>query len=285
VLDGEICALDERGRPSFSAMQRGEPGTPIVYYVFDVLEADGQPVVDEPLAARRRRLERLLDGRVRTVRVSEAFEDGRTLLEVAEQQGLEGVVAKRADSRYRSGRRGRDWLKVKTHGRQEFLVAGYTKGQGRRAQGFGALVLAVREGDELTYVGNVGTGFTDRDIRELLDRLRPLRRSTTPFARAPKMPKVRRGDVVWVEPKLVAEVEFAQWTHEGHLRAPAFVGLRDDKPPEDVHREEPFPRELRKGAGGSRSRTWTRSSSPGTASPRATCSPTTARSRPRSSRT
>jgi bifunctional non-homologous end joining protein LigD len=247
VLDGEICALDEEGRPSFSAMQQGAPGTPIVYFVFDLLEVDGERLIDEPLVERRRKLERLLDGRVRTVRVSEAFEDGAALLAAAEQQGLEGIVAKRGDSRYHPGRRGREWLKLKTHGRQEFLIAGYTKGQGRRAQGFGALVLAVREGDELAYVGNVGTGFTDRDISELLARLEPLRRSTAPFAQAPRMPKVRKGDVVWVEPELVAEVEFAQWTHEGHLRAPAFVGLREDKPPEDVRREEPFPRELGKG--------------------------------------
>jgi bifunctional non-homologous end joining protein LigD len=247
VVDGEVCALDEEGRPSFSAMQKGEAGTPIVYYVFDVLEVDGEPVLDEPLSERRRRLESLLDGRVRTVRVSEAFEDGRALLEAAKAQGLEGVLAKRAESRYHEGRRTRDWLKIKTHGRQEFLVAGYTKGQGRRAQGFGALVLAVREGDELVYVGNVGTGFSDKVIRELVARLEPLRRSTTPFPEVPKMPKVRRGDVVWVEPELVVEVEFAQWTHEGRLRAPAFVGVREDKAAEEVHREMPFPRELRKG--------------------------------------
>jgi bifunctional non-homologous end joining protein LigD len=245
VLDGEVCALDEEGRPSFSAMQKGEAGTPSVYYVFDVLEVDGEPLLDEPLTERRRRLDGLLDGRVRTVRVSEAFDDGRALLDAAKEQGLEGVIAKRDESRYHPGRRTRDWLKIKTHGRQEFLVAGYTKGQGRRAQGFGALILAVREGDELVYVGNVGTGFSDKDIRELLARLEPLRRSTTPFSQVPKMPRVRKGDVVWVEPQLV--VEFAQWTHEGHLRAPAFVGLREDKPAEDVHREEPFPRELRKG--------------------------------------
>jgi bifunctional non-homologous end joining protein LigD len=240
-----VCALDDQGRPSFSAMQKGEG--PIVYYVFDVLEVDGEPVLDEPLTERRKRLGGLLDGRVRAVRVSEAFEDGNALLEAAKEQGLEGVVAKRADSRYQQGRRTRDWLKIKTHGRQEFLVAGYTKGQGRRARGFGSLVLAVREGDGLVYVGNVGTGFSDRDIRELLDQLESLRRSATPFPEVPKMPKVKKGDVVWVEPQLVVEVEFAQWTHEGHLRAPSFVGVREDKPAEDVHREEPFPRELRQG--------------------------------------
>ena len=247
VLDGEICALDDRGRPSFSAMQRGEPGTPIVYYAFDVLEEDGEPLLDLTLAERHERLQELVDRRRRAVRVSETFADGRALFRAAVEQGLEGVVAKRADSRYQPGRRARDWLKVKTHGRQEFLVAGYTRGQGRRASGFGALVLAVREGDELAYVGNVGTGFTDRTIEQLRGWLRPLERATSPFADAPKMPKVRRGDVVWVEPRLVVEVEFAEWTHEGRLRAPSFLGLREDKQPEHAEREQPLPLELRRG--------------------------------------
>src|SRR5205807_5420510 len=133
VLDGEVCALDEEGRPSFSAMQQGQPGTPIVYYVFDLLEVEGEPLLDRPLTDRRARLEKLLDRRSRTIRLSETFDDGAALLEAAREQGLEGVIAKRADSRYAEGKRTRDWLKIKTHGRQEFIVAGYTKGQGRRA--------------------------------------------------------------------------------------------------------------------------------------------------------
>jgi bifunctional non-homologous end joining protein LigD len=247
VLDGEICALDEEGRPSFSAMQKGETGTPIVYYAFDVLEVERESLLELPLVERHGRLGELVDRRRRGVRVSEFFSDGPALFRAAEEQGLEGVVAKRADSRYQPGRRTRDWLKVKTHGRQEFLVVGYTRGQGRRARAFGALVLAVREGDELAYVGNVGTGFTERTIEQALDRLRPLERKTAPFAEPPKMPKVRQGDVVWVEPRLVVEVEFAEWTHEGRLRAPSFVGLREDKEPEDVQREELLPLELGKG--------------------------------------
>jgi len=241
VLDGEVCALDEQGRSSFSAMQQGKPDTPLVYYVFDVLEIDGEPVIDLPLTERRKRLEKLLDRRNRTVRISEVFEDGEALFEAAREQGLEGIVAKRADSKYQQGRRNRDWLKIKTHGRQEFVVAGYTKGQGRRAGGFGSLVLGVYRDGELQYVGNVGTGFKEHDIKELLASLRPLQRATTPFRDEPKMPKIRKGDVVWVEPRLVAEVEFAQWTHDGHLRAPSYKGLREDKPAEDVMREEPQP--------------------------------------------
>ena len=247
VLDGEVCALDEQGRPSFSAMQQGKPGTPIVYEIFDVLEIDGRPLVDLPLRERRERLERLLDRRNTTVRLSESFEDGRALLEAAKKQSLEGIVAKRVDSPYRQSKRTRDWLKIKTHGRQEFVIAGYTKGQGRRTGRFGSLVLGVWRGEELVYVGNVGTGFTDRVIDDLLARLRPLEQKESPFAVAPKLPKVRKADVVWVRPELVCEVEFVEWTHDGRLRAPSFQGLREDKSAREVHREQPLPTEVRSG--------------------------------------
>jgi bifunctional non-homologous end joining protein LigD len=246
VLDGEVCALDDQGRASFSAMQQG--GAPLVYYVFDLLELEGEALVDLPLTERRRRLEKLLDRRNRTVRLSETFDDGEALYEAAKQQGLEGIMAKRQDSRYYEGKRTRDWLKIKTHGRQEFLIAGYTHGGGRRASTFGSLILALREGGELKYVGNVGTGFTDTEIRRLLEKLKPLRRETPPFRTVPKMPRVRRDEIVWVEPELVAEVEFAEFTHDGRLRAPSYQGLREDKEPEEVHREEPLEDRIRKGS-------------------------------------
>jgi bifunctional non-homologous end joining protein LigD len=250
VLDGEICALDAQGRSSFSALQQAKPGTTYVYYVFDLLELDGEPLLSHPLVQRRDRLERLLDRHNRMVVLSAAFEDGAALLRAARELGLEGVVAKRADSPYVPGKRTRFWLKVKTHLRQEFLIAGYTRGHGSRAR-LGALVLAVRDdAGELAYAGNCGTGFSEQTIHDLLERLRPLERATSPFPVPPRMSRVRRGEVVWVEPALVAEIEFAGWTHEGRLRAPSFQGLRDDKPPEDVRREEPkplFPSELRRG--------------------------------------
>jgi bifunctional non-homologous end joining protein LigD len=247
VLDGEVCALDEQGRATFSALQQGKAGTKHVYVVFDLLELEGEPLVDRPLAQRRKRLEALLDKRNRTVQLSEAFEDGAALYRAAQQQHFEGIVAKRADSRYALGKRTRDWLKIKTHGKQEFIIAGYTKGQGRRSGRLGSLVLAVRRGRELSYVGNCGTGFTDDEIDRLLGKLRPLERKEPPFKVVPKMPKVRRGDIVWVEPKLVCEVEFVEWTHDGHLRAPSYQGLREDKSADEVRRELPIEDEIRAG--------------------------------------
>jgi bifunctional non-homologous end joining protein LigD len=244
VLDGEIVALEEPGRSSFSALQQGT-GT-LAYVSFDVVEADGEPLLDRPLVERRKVLERLIDPKAGGVVVSPVFEEGDSLLRAASAQGLEGIVAKRADSRYQPGRRSPDWRKIKVKNRQEFVIAGYTKGQGRRAAGFGSLVLGVYDEGELRWVGNVGTGFTEAEIQRLLERLRPLERDTPPFPEAPKMPRVRRGDVVWVEAKLLAEVAFAEWTHDGRLRAPVYLGLRDDKPATEVRRERtPIPAEIR----------------------------------------
>jgi bifunctional non-homologous end joining protein LigD len=239
VVDGEVCALDEDGRPSFSAMQQARQGTPIVYYVFDLLEVDGDPVISLPLSERRSRLRKLLDGRNRTVQFSESFEDGRALLAAAKDRRLEGIMGKRLDSRYLPGKRSRDWLKFKTHGEQEFVIAGYTRGKGRREWSFGSLVLAVNGFDFLQWVGNVGTGFDDEEVDRILAKLRPLERKTSPFPKLPKMPRVRRDDVVWVEPKLVAEVSFTEWTHDGRLRAPVYHGLRADKDASEVRRELP----------------------------------------------
>jgi bifunctional non-homologous end joining protein LigD len=245
VVDGEICAVDEQGRPSFSAMQQG--GGRLVFFAFDLLEADGEPLVDRRLDERRARLLELLDRRSTTVRFSEGFDDGRALLDAATRQGLEGIMAKRGDSKYYPGKRTRHWLKLKTHGRQEFVVVGYTRGEGRRVGSFGSLVLAVNEGGDLRYAGNVGTGFDATEIDRLTALLRPLERPASPFKVPPRMPRVRKGNVVWVEPKLVAEVEFSQWTHDGHIRQPSYKGLREDKEPRDVRVERPPEEVVRKG--------------------------------------
>ena len=248
VVDGEICALDAAGRPSFSAMQLGQPATPIIYALFDLLELDGHATIGLPLHERRELLERVVGVTASSLRFSEWFDDGAALLRAVKEQGLEGIVAKRSASLYVPGKRSNDWVKVKSHLRQEFVICGWTRGHGRRVTQFGALVLGLRKGDELVYVGNCGTGFSDVVIEDLAQRLAPLGRSTTPFAMEPKMPKVRKGDVVWVEPRLVCEVEFAEWTHDGHLRAPSFQGLRDDKPATAVHRERPRTGERRRGS-------------------------------------
>jgi bifunctional non-homologous end joining protein LigD len=249
VLDGEVCALDEEGRATFSAMQQGKSGTRYVFVAFDLLEVEGEPLIDRPLPERQKRLAALLDRRSRTVQVSETFDDGEALYRAALEQHFEGIMAKKRESRYFPGRRTREWLKIKTHGKQEFVIAGYTSGQGRRSGRFGSLILGYRHGDELVYAGNVGTGFTDEEIDQLLAKLRPLERKEPPFREVPKMPKVRKDAIHWVEPKLVAEVEFVEWTHDGRLRAPSYQGLREDKEAEDVHREEPatMPTEIRKG--------------------------------------
>ncbi len=234
VLDGEICALDESGRSRFSLLQDG--GGTLVLVLFDLLELESEQLLDEPLTERRRRLLKLV-GRSSNVLVSPQFDDGEALLAAARAQELEGVVAKQKSSSYRPGRRSAEWQKVKLRRTQDVVIAGYTRGQGRRTAGFGALVVGVPDAGGLRWAGNVGTGFSDREIDRLRELLAPLQRTDSPFADVPKMPRVRRSDIVWVEPELVAEVEFAEWTHEGRLRSPSYLRLREDKAVPDVRRE------------------------------------------------
>ena len=248
VVDGEIVAIGPDGRATFSALQQGKEGTTYVFVAFDVLEIEEESLVALPLLERRKRLAALVDTRRGAVQVSEAFDDGPALLAVAVKERFEGILAKREDAAYEPGKRSRNWLKIKTHRRQEFVICGYTKGQGRRSGRFGALILGVSEAGGLRYAGNVGTGFGETEIDSLLALLRPLERPTTALPEAPRMPKIRKADVVWVEPELVCEVEFVEWTHDGRLRAPSYQGLRDDKRPEDIRRErEAIPPELRQG--------------------------------------
>jgi bifunctional non-homologous end joining protein LigD len=244
VLDGEICVLDHEGRSRFSLLQ--ESGGTVVLVLFDVLEVDSVAVVDEPLAERRKQLERIV-GPSSEVFVSPQFDDGAALLTAARDQELEGVVAKKTDSSYKPGRRSTDWHKLKLRQTQEVVIAGYTRGQGRRTGAFGALVVGVHDAGVLRWAGNVGTGFSDSEIARLLGLLAPLRRADSPFAEVPKMPRVRRSDITWVEPKLVAEVEFAEWTHESRLRSPTYLRVQEDKAPLEVRRErEPLPPVLRR---------------------------------------
>ena len=240
VLDGEVCALDESGTARFESLQSGSGR--LVLMVFDLLVLDGEPVYLRPLEERRRLLEDVLDPASDTVRLSPAFEDGPALLEAASAQGLEGVVAKRADAPYRPGRRTPEWQKLKLRQEDDFPIVGFTRGTGRRTK-LGALVLGRREADGLHWAGNVGSGIGDGDVESLLAVLRPLSRPTSPLVATPRMPRVRAADVTWVEPTLAAEVTFAERTREGRLRAPVFLGIRDDVPVE----RPPIAEEIRKG--------------------------------------
>src|SRR5439155_20104915 len=159
---------------------------------------------------------------------------GAAMLEASRRQGLEGVMAKRLESTYEPGRRSRAWLKVKIHRRQEFVIGGWTWGEGRREGHLGALLLGYYDDGGLHYAGNVGTGFTDRMLRDIGQLLEPLRRETSPFVDLPRL-----KNTVFVEPELVGEVEFSEGTRDGTLRHPSFKGLREDKDPHLVVREEP----------------------------------------------
>jgi len=240
VIDGEVCALDENGSARFEALQSGSGR--LILMAFDLLSVDDEPVHTQPLAERRRRLEELLDPSVEEVRLSPAFDDGDALLAAAKAQGLEGVVAKRADAPYRPGRRTPEWQKVKLRAQGDFPIVGYTRGTGRRAK-LGALVLGRREPDGLHWAGNVGAGIADDEVDRLRELLRPFERPTSPLASTPKMPRVRASDMTWVEPMLSAEVTYAEKTREGRLRAPVYLGVRDDVPME----RPPIEPEIRRG--------------------------------------
>jgi bifunctional non-homologous end joining protein LigD len=240
VIDGEVCALDDTGTARFESLQSGSGR--LVLMAFDLLALDEESLVDRPLAERRRMLEELIDPSSDVVRVSPAFEDGPALLAAAEAQGLEGVVAKRADAPYRSGRRTPEWQKLKLRAQDDLPIVGFTRGTGKRAK-LGALVLGRREADGLHWAGNVGSGIGDGDVERLLSALKPLERPTTPLVSAPRMARVRAADITWVEPSLSAEVAYAERTREGRLRAPVFLGVRDDVPVE----RPPIEPELRRG--------------------------------------
>jgi bifunctional non-homologous end joining protein LigD len=242
VLDGEVVTLTREGVSDFGALKdalgrRDEEN--LFYYVFDLLHLDGVDYRDVPLLQRKDVLRELLES-AKSPRLRYADHvagRGGIFYRRSCELGLEGVVSKRKDSPYRSGR-GLDWVKVKCWKRQEFVVAGFTDPQSSR-EGFGALLLGVHEGSDLVYAGRVGTGFDEPLLRELRRRLDALERPDSPFA-APLSRPERRG-VHWVKPSLVAEVSFSGWTRDHRLRHPSFVGLREDKSAADVVRERPAP--------------------------------------------
>ena len=240
ILDGEIVALDERGRPSFGLLQPRIGATPkavgqlshqqpVIYFVFDLLYLNGYDLRVAPLSERKRLLSGILSSHPRLRHSDHYPASGKKLFEFARQHDLEGVLAKRAASRYES-RRSSEWLKIKVTARQEFVICGYTRGD---REYFGALVLGVYEKKKLRWVGNVGSGFDQQLLRDIHRRLQPLTTKTLPLSERPDI----REEITWVKPELVCSVKFASWTAESRLRAPVFVGLREDVKPEDCVRE------------------------------------------------
>ena len=222
VVDGEVCAVDEGGVPRFQLLQSGK-GT-LVYYLFDVLEVEGRSLVGLPFDERRDELERLVDERAPTIRLSRAFDDGDALLEQTAAGGLEGIVSKRRAAKYAVGRRSKDWQKVKHHATGVFAIAGYLPGQGRRSR-LGSLVLAARDGTDLTFVGLVGAGLSEGVIDELLAAIEKRRVAEPKIVVERKDRRLRRDRVVWCKPTLRCRVEFAEWTNDGRLRSPVYKGL------------------------------------------------------------
>ncbi|MFC4943295.1 non-homologous end-joining DNA ligase [Pseudonocardia sp. GCM10023141] len=251
VLDGELVALDERGRPDFGLLQHrmhvAKPSpeliarVPVQYVVFDLLAFDGRPLLELPYGDRRRLLTELqLERPGVTVPANFTDTPGALVMAAAQQQGLEGVVAKRLSSPYRAGRRSRSWVKTPIRHTTEVIIAGWAPSSGN-ANVVGALLLAAHDADGLlVYVGDVGTGFTDATRRQLLELLGPLHRDTRPFpgafSRARGWPgrAPSRGQVHWVEPELVGELEYRAFTVDATFRHPSWRGLRPDRDPADI---------------------------------------------------
>ena len=229
LLDGEVIIFDPKGVSRFQLLQRstGEPA----YAVFDCLYRDGQDLRGQPLSARRRALESVLKpGKV--LRLSATFPgDGLEAFRLASRRGLEGVIGKNLKSTYQS-RRSHDWLKVKVHQQQEFVIGGFTRPEGARHY-FGALLLGVYEGGALQFAGKVGTGFDEATLKDLRRKFQPLIRRKSPFSQN----SIRERDVTFLHPRLVAQISFTEWTKDDKLRHPVYLGLRDDKRASEVRRE------------------------------------------------
>jgi len=240
IVDGEIVVLDKKGRSSFGALQerldrfgRVNPSKfAVTFVVFDLLYGNGRDLRKEPLEKRKAILESILTGKGPVLFSKHVLGQGKQLFELATERGLEGIIAKRRDSRYEE-RRSKAWLKIKTHLRQECVIGGWTEARGSRKH-FGALLLGVydRKGT-FVYVGSVGTGFDEKTLREIHAQLKPLERLKSPFAN----PSKTETPAHWVKPDLVAEVRFTEWTRDGVMRHPVFVGLRLDKPARSIGRE------------------------------------------------
>ncbi len=247
IVDGEIVAIDEHGRSSFQRLQqrlnRRSPdprlvkAVPVMYAIFDLLYRDGKDLRPLPLLERKALLEKALRKNARHLMLSKhILGKGKELYGFAKQRGLEGIVGKRTDSPYLE-RRTRLWVKIKTHLEQEAVIGGWTEPRGSR-EFFGALLLGLYEPDGLLhYVGHVGTGFNHELLQQVMRNVAPLESKKCPFVERPKS----NAPAHWVKPKLVAEVKFAEWTKEGIMRVPVFLGVRPDKNPRECVREIPAP--------------------------------------------
>ena len=258
VLDGEIVAFGDDGRPSFSRLQermhvdsdnaarRRAQRTPVTLMIFDLLYLEGRSLMGLSYDERRARLEELALAGVAWQTPARHVGEGEALLAATAEQGLEGLVAKRRDCPYEPGRRSPAWIKVKNTRRQELVIGGWMPGEGRRAERIGALLVGHYDPDgRLVYAGRVGTGFTEKALDELAGRLAPLRRPKSPFSSA-RVPR----EALFVAPELVAEVEFTEWTPDGQLRHPTYRGLRDDRAAREVAREDPLALEGEAAEGG-----------------------------------
>jgi len=248
VLDGEIVAFGDGEWPEFEALQQRmnissaaqaralAAQVPVSYLAFDVLWLGGRPLLERPYADRRAQLDALsLHGSHWQAPPAFTGVAGADVQAVSLEHQLEGIMAKRVQSRYEPGRRTSSWLKIKNHMRQEVVIGGWKPGEGGRAGGIGSLLAGVYADGQLVFCGHVGTGFTQQTLRMLGARLSPLSRDTSPFGKTIPAEDTRLAR--WVEPVLVAEVEFSRWTRSGRLRAASFKGLRDDKDPAEVIRE------------------------------------------------
>jgi bifunctional non-homologous end joining protein LigD len=233
VIDGELVALGKDGVSHFQLLQNAlRHEAKLLYYAFDLMFENGHDLRQMPLLERKSRLQAILP-RDKLVAFSRHRKvDGKNFFAEAERKGLEGIMAKRADSAYASGSRSPDWLKIKTSKRQEVVIAGFTAPK-RTRPFFGSLVLAVRENNAWRYIGHVGTGFSHKTLEELHGKLAKMKASKSPFPAKVK----DEGVTTWVKPSLVAEVKFAEWTRKGELRQPVYLGLRSDKKALDVVRE------------------------------------------------
>jgi bifunctional non-homologous end joining protein LigD len=230
VIDGELVALDNKGRSRFQLLQNAlRKKTNLYYYVFDIMSLDGKSMCDLTLLERKEALKKIIPDDT-VIRFSEhRTTNGSRYFTEAKKAGEEGIMAKRADSTYQSGKRSRDWLKIKTGLRQEFVIVGFTEPRLSRKY-FGSLALAVHDGKVWHYVGHVGTGFDAEDLKSIHAKLSKIKAEKSPFTEKVKF----ESTTTWVKPEVVCEVKFTEWTLGGELRHPAFLGLREDKKATEV---------------------------------------------------